>query len=364
MPPKEDTITAAKADHTQDDNITVTVNVDDFSRTRDRVVYTLAALQSAVADLQRAFVTHADTILNMGGVKASTNASLIGVPSLNGILESGAAAGLAAQTSGIAGGVAAQKDAAAGAGATSDSEDVEKGKKKKRKHDPNAPKRPLTPYFLYMQQNRLKIAEEMPADKRPQDVSNEGTRRWQAMSEEERSARQSIYAKQYLQNLEVYRAKMEAYKAGRPVPDDATIAADLQLQKDVERDVESATASAVDAAKGSAKGRVKGDKATASETGTDNSSSSSSDEEPSSPSSSSESEAQKSASKRRRRTAKEIAADKEKEKKKGSVTRSGAKKEGQMAARSTDSAETPTKTPKSTDKATKKRKRKSEVAAE
>lgn len=113
----------------------------------------------------------------MGGVKTNTNASLLTVPSLNGILEAGAAAGA----------LPGAKDAAALAAASSDSEEPEKNKKKKRKHDPNAPKRPLTPYFLYMQQNRMKIAEEMPEDKRPQDVSNEGTRRWQAMTEEERS---------------------------------------------------------------------------------------------------------------------------------------------------------------------------------
>ncbi|KAI5287464.1 hypothetical protein KEM52_001572, partial [Ascosphaera acerosa] len=346
------------------------------------VVYTLAALQSAVADLQRAYVTHADTVLSMGGVKASTSASLLTAPALPlnlsvaGVLE----AGLAAQASGLAGG-AATATAPAPAPA-SDSEEAAaaggKAKRKRRKHDPNAPKRPLTPYFLFMQQNRMKIAGELPAGKRPQDVSNEGTRRWQEMSEDERA----VYTQQYLQNLEVYRVKMEAYKAGRAVPDDAAIAADLQLQKDVERDAAAAAASAIDAAKGKAKGG-KAEAAASDESSSDDSEDESEDSSGSASSSSSESEAEAEAEaeaapapKKRKRAAKEekatavaatpaVAAGKEKKEKKerktaGSVTRS-AKKDAEAVL--TTPAETPSRTPKA-DKPVRKRKRKSEAAAQ
>lgn len=66
--------------------------------------------------------------------------------------------------------------------------------KKKRKRappDPNAPKRALTPYFLYMQHNRQKIAAEMGGSARPKDVADEGTRRWATMPAEEREVSRS-----------------------------------------------------------------------------------------------------------------------------------------------------------------------------
>lgn len=62
----------------------------------------------------------------------------------------------------------------------------EAGGPKKRKRapvDPNAPKRALTPFFLYMHHNRSKIAEDLGNDARPKDVADEGTRRWQSMEE-------------------------------------------------------------------------------------------------------------------------------------------------------------------------------------
>jgi hypothetical protein len=68
----------------------------------------------------------------------------------------------------------------------------EAGGPKKRKRapvDPNAPKRALTPYFLYMQHNRSKIAEDLGGDARPKDVADEGTRRWQSMEDTQKEVR-------------------------------------------------------------------------------------------------------------------------------------------------------------------------------
>ena len=65
----------------------------------------------------------------------------------------------------------------------------EAGGPKKRKRapaDPNAPKRALTPYFLFMQTNRAQIAEDLGDNARPKDVADEGTRRWQNMDEKDR----------------------------------------------------------------------------------------------------------------------------------------------------------------------------------
>ena len=72
---------------------------------------------------------------------------------------------------------------------------VEAGGVKKRKRappDPNAPKRPLTPYFLYMQHNRATIAQEMGPEAKKKDVSDEGTRRWQQMNETDKNVRRQL----------------------------------------------------------------------------------------------------------------------------------------------------------------------------
>lgn len=54
--------------------------------------------------------------------------------------------------------------------------------RKKRTHDPNAPKRPLTPYFLYMQTARPIIGTDLGEEAPKGAVQAEGQRRWAAMS--------------------------------------------------------------------------------------------------------------------------------------------------------------------------------------
>lgn len=62
----------------------------------------------------------------------------------------------------------------------------EKKERKKRTHDPNAPKRPLTPYFLYMQTARPIIANDLGTDAPKGAVQEEGQRRWASMSPQEK----------------------------------------------------------------------------------------------------------------------------------------------------------------------------------
>jgi hypothetical protein len=62
----------------------------------------------------------------------------------------------------------------------------EKKERKKRTHDPNAPKRPLTPYFLYMQHARSIIANDLGADAPKGAVQGEGQRRWAQMTPTEK----------------------------------------------------------------------------------------------------------------------------------------------------------------------------------
>lgn len=76
------------------------------------------------------------------------------------------------------------------ASAPKEESEQDDGKKRKRKYnvkpkDPNAPKRPLTAYFLFLQDVRPEITAEMgDGPHKPGDISQEATRRWKEMSEE------------------------------------------------------------------------------------------------------------------------------------------------------------------------------------
>ena len=61
------------------------------------------------------------------------------------------------------------------------------GKKPKtrRPHDKNAPKRALTPFFLYMQTARPVLARAKPKAT-AKEIADEGTKRWQEMEDDEK----------------------------------------------------------------------------------------------------------------------------------------------------------------------------------
>ncbi|KJZ71620.1 hypothetical protein HIM_09014 [Hirsutella minnesotensis 3608] len=89
----------------------------------------------------------------------------------------------------------------------------EKKERKKRTHDPNAPKRPLTPYFLYMQHARSIIAHDLGPEAPKGAVQEEGQRRWAQMGAVEKKGWNAAY--QY--NLRLYNARVHSYKAGNPL---------------------------------------------------------------------------------------------------------------------------------------------------
>lgn len=65
-------------------------------------------------------------------------------------------------------------------------EDVtEKGKRKRKSKpkDPNAPKRPLTAYLLYLEDKRPEIQKDLGEGQKRGDISAEGTRRWHGLDE-------------------------------------------------------------------------------------------------------------------------------------------------------------------------------------
>lgn len=136
--------------------------------TYSQVIVSLATLQSAVSDLSRAYINHANTVLNRGSFTQDS-----------GVLSSGITSGITSSLleNGLLG--TAPRQGSPGA----KSEVGEKKKRKRAPHDPNAPKRALTPYFLYMQHNRAQIAQELGPNARPKEVADEGTRRWAEMPE-------------------------------------------------------------------------------------------------------------------------------------------------------------------------------------
>ncbi|KAJ5679128.1 hypothetical protein N7462_007372 [Penicillium macrosclerotiorum] len=185
----------------QDSEATVAVNVEELRNSKDAVIMRLMALQSYIADLSKAYIEHANNVINGGPATIDIPAIPVG---LTGHFDVGVVR-------------------AASPGAKS-----EAGGQKKRKRapvDPNAPKRALTPYFLYMQHNRSKIAEDLGGNAKPKEVADEGTRRWQSMTDADKEK----WKQMYLQNYETYKQQMAAYKAGRKTGDDD---AAHQLQQD------------------------------------------------------------------------------------------------------------------------------------
>ncbi|KAL9116106.1 MAG: hypothetical protein Q9227_000475 [Pyrenula ochraceoflavens] len=189
----------------------VLVNVADFQRTRDSVIVALATLQSSVQDLSRAYINHANTVLGPGSGGTPLDLGLTTILQDGGLL--GGNARVPSPTT------AAAPDQA--------------DKKKKRKRappDPNAPKRALTPYFLFMQTARSKILAELQAQEgpnvKPKQVADEGTRRWAAMTDAEKSVWNAVYQ----DNLAIYRIKTKAYKAGVTVPSDEEAKAELKAK--------------------------------------------------------------------------------------------------------------------------------------
>ncbi|KAI4147873.1 MAG: hypothetical protein L6R39_002995 [Caloplaca ligustica] len=158
-----------------------------------KVVTGLATLQSAVQDLSRAYIAHTNTVLGKG---AGSSLELLNFANPlvgeNGLFNSGRVATPAPAP--------------------------EQGEVKKRKrapHDKNAPKRPVTPYFLYMSFAREGIAKSMGSGAKAKEVADEGTRRWNTMNDEEKH----LWQEKYAVNYAAYREKVKAYKAGQPIPD-------------------------------------------------------------------------------------------------------------------------------------------------
>lgn len=164
------------------------VDVDHFMRVRDSALTRLSSLSVMIREFAHDYARQTNMLMGVGdhqGDDAHSSALLAQLDNtsqlmLNGLNELVPAGG------------------------------EEKKERKKRVHDQNAPKRPLTPYFLYMQHARSVIAGDLGEDAPKGAVQTEGQRRWSQMSEGEKLGWNTAY--QY--NLRLYNARVHSYKIG------------------------------------------------------------------------------------------------------------------------------------------------------
>ncbi|TVY17084.1 High mobility group protein 1 [Lachnellula arida] len=168
---------------------TLTIDVASFVRTRDSVVTGITKVQDAIQTILNAYINHTNACLGDHATSQELDSSLAKLGDntlLLGDLQSAPSP-------------AVVEDAA-----------PEKKERKKRQHDPNAPKRPLTPFFLYMQTARPIITEDLGPEAAKGTVSSEGTRRWGIMDK----ADKDLWTNAYKDNLRLYNARMHSYKSG------------------------------------------------------------------------------------------------------------------------------------------------------
>ncbi|KAL2063559.1 hypothetical protein VTL71DRAFT_5364 [Oculimacula yallundae] len=183
---------AKKPEEKPKEGATLSIDVDSFVRTRDSVVTGLATLQDAIQTLSSAYIKHTNAVLGEHGAGLDVDSSLQKLAQ-NPLLNLGELGNRAASPAKSV--TAAEPD---------------KKERKKRQHDPNAPKRPLTPFFLYMQTARPIIAADLGADSPKKAVGVEGTRRWGTMAADDKQ----LWTNAYKDNLRLYNARMHSYKSG------------------------------------------------------------------------------------------------------------------------------------------------------
>ena len=143
------------------------MNISEQTLTWEKVVTGLATLQDAIQTLSSAYIKHTNACLGDHSTSQEIDSSLAKLgdnPLLLGDL---------------------QRPPSPAKSVVADAP-PEKKERKKRQHDPNAPKRPLTPFFLYMQTARPIITEDLGPEAAKGAVSNEGTRRWGIMEADDK----------------------------------------------------------------------------------------------------------------------------------------------------------------------------------
>lgn len=159
------------------------------------------SLSSSIDKAVKAYIDHTNVIL---AGDASLNVSYLQQP----FDQLAHASHIAQQAFNLASGSGQANGAATAAGA-------EEPRKKRpyKPRDPNAPKRPLTAYFRYLQEQRGPLGEEMKqaaggVPQKPGDLSKEATERWNKLSKQE----QQPYRDAYQHALKDYEKQVKKYK--------------------------------------------------------------------------------------------------------------------------------------------------------
>ncbi|ERS95966.1 high mobility group protein [Sporothrix schenckii 1099-18] len=181
-PSKKQLAEAAKADAPK------VIDVENFIRVRDSVYARLSTIQELLKNFSGEYLRQTNLLLGEG-------AGVDGVGELIGF-DTGLLPPVGAVLPPVAVAVAPAAD--------------EKKERKKRTHDPNAPKRPLTPYFLYMQTARPIIANDLGPEAPKGAVQEEGQRRWSTMNAHDKGG----WDRAYQYNLRLYNARVHSYKSG------------------------------------------------------------------------------------------------------------------------------------------------------
>ena len=165
------------------DDAEITLDAVFFAHHKSQFISGLSNLESGVHELRRAYISHFNTLLPDG------HPGRLSLPFFTSFDNNAAGPLGNVQTDVVpaAGVNPATNAAAAIAGAEANS------KRKRKPHDPNAPKRALTSYFLFMQHNKPQIKEANP-DWDAKQVAEESERRWNNISEQEKQVSRSDLA--------------------------------------------------------------------------------------------------------------------------------------------------------------------------
>ncbi|KAK7841509.1 high mobility group b protein 7 [Quercus suber] len=88
---------------------------------------------------------------------------------------------------------------------------AKKAKTDKKSKDPNAPKRPQTAFFLFMDDFRKTYKEENPDSKGGKEVAKEGGEKWKSMTDEEKKPYMDKAAELKAEVMEVQRRRLKKY---------------------------------------------------------------------------------------------------------------------------------------------------------
>ncbi|KAF2170152.1 hypothetical protein M409DRAFT_19758 [Zasmidium cellare ATCC 36951] len=195
------------------EKISVVVDKNKFIATRNALTNAFVGLSGAIDTAVKAYVAHTNAVLEEG---SSLDVGYLMQPlmNLNNVAQ------------------IAQQAILQNGNATPNPQLNPDGTKKKRQYkprDPNAPKRPLTAYFRFLQEQRPKISAEINArgptaeGGKAGDISKLATERWNAMTPQ----LQAPYRAAYQNEMKAYNDAVKVYKAaGGQVEDEDAAAED------------------------------------------------------------------------------------------------------------------------------------------